>query len=190
VEKPSYPKRVIATALFITVFIELASECLRFVAQQMWLEVKWHNSGVPWDWGKLKIGTIVIGFCIVAIAAAVFFLESKIDLKGRIWLLITALAIVGALEPGQLLKRETLLHEFKSIHTGQDRATVRNTIMEEPWLVEEHNNSPRYPDLDCADNCSMRMTYQLPSLWTVQDFRITFGSDGKVSYVPAPPEGW
>src|SRR5258707_15108219 len=101
----------------------------------MWLEVKWHNSGIPWDWGKVMIGTIGFGVCIGLVAAAVFFLESKTDLRGRIWMLITAITILGAVEPGRLFERETLIHEFKSVHKGQDDATVLKTIKEEPWLV-------------------------------------------------------
>jgi hypothetical protein len=190
VARLSYPKLVIGIALFVTLFIELASEFLRFLVREMWLEVKWHNSGIPWDWGKLMIGTIGFGVCIGLVAAAVFFLESKTDLRGRTWMLITAITILGAVEPGRLFERETLIHEFKSIHKGQDDATVLQTIKEEPWLIEGHNNNPQTPILNCAGDCSMRITYQLPSLWTVQDFTITFSSDHKVSSVSSVPEGW
>lgn len=136
-EKPFYPKRRIGLALLITLSIELASELLRFLVQQMWLETKWRNSGVNWDVGKLEIGLIGAGLCIGVIAAAVSFLEFKMNLRGRIWILITVLLILGALEPGQLLHRATLTHEFKEIHTGQSTAAVLRMIGEEPWLIEE-----------------------------------------------------
>jgi hypothetical protein len=190
VEKTSNPKLVIGIALFVTVFIELASEFLRFLVREMWLEVKWHNIGIPRDWGKLEVGTTLFVLCIGLVAAAVFFLESKTNLKGRIWMLITAITILGAVEPGRLFERKTLIHEFKAIHRGQDDATVLKTIKEEPWLVEVHNDNSQDPIFNCGGDCSMRITYQLPSLWTVQDFTITFGSDHKVSSISSVPEGW
>lgn len=189
-EKSSPSKSWIGLALLVTLLIELASEFLRFLVQQIWLEAKWHNSGVPWDRGELEIAVIGAGLSIGAVAFALSFLESRTDLRGRIWLLVTVLILLGAVEPGQLLHRATLLHEFKEIHTGEDAAAVLRTIDEEPWLIEEHQDHARNADLDCAGDCQMRMTYQLPSLWTMQDFTITFGSDGKVSSVSAVPEGW
>jgi hypothetical protein len=189
-ERSSHSNSGIGLALLVTFLIELASEFLRFLVQQTWLEAKWHHSGVPWDRGKLEIGVIGIGLTIGAVAIAVSFLESKTDLRGRIWILVTVLILLGALEPGQLLHRATLLHEFNEIHTGQTTAAVLRTIDEEPWLIEEHKDNARYPDLDCVGGCQMRMTYQLPSLWTVEDFTITIGSDGKVSSISAVPEGW
>lgn len=188
VGEPSHSKLTLGIALFVTLFIELVSELVRFLTQTMWLEVKWHNVGIPWDWGKLRIGALLIGLSVGVVAAAIAFLEAKIDLTGRIWVLITSLVILGALEPGRLIEREALIQEFRSIHQGQDTATVLRTIKAEPWLVQ----MPERPSLYsvCSDDCSMRLIYELPSLWEEQLFTITFDTEGKVKSVSGLPKAW
>jgi hypothetical protein len=188
VGEPSNSKLKLGIGLFVTLFIELVSELLRFLAQTMWLEVKWHNVGIPWDWEKLRIGALVIALSLGVVAAAIAFLEARIDLTGRIWILVTALVILGALEPGRLIERETLIQEIKSIHQGQDTASVLKTIKAEPWLVQ----MPEPPSVYsvCSDDCSMRLIYELPSLWEEHLLTITFDAQGKVKSVSDLPKGW
>lgn len=139
---------------------------------------------------------LALGLCIVLLGAATLMYERVIKRTKpvvRSLLLVLSLVIVGALEPWGFLTRGAILDAYEKVKVGDSLADVRKRFLASP-LVELHDykhlNSDDSP-IYCAQGCSVRLTYDVPSLWhrpfVYIDFNSESNSEPKVTfknYVP------
>jgi hypothetical protein len=154
--------------------IDAASEAMKFLSEMIWEELKWHKATDTWDLGKIGWGLFFVTVCIGIIGFVTWWLEEEVEFRGRLWLVIVAALILGALRPGRLLEHSLLVAQLHKVQKGQDLYSVRHGIDDAPWL-----------DTIGKGN---QLTYELPSIRHIQIVTITFDSEGKVVNVSEIPE--
>jgi hypothetical protein len=178
-EKRTFLGRAIWLGLPIVVgvLVDGASESLKFVARAV-------SNHIIDRIGFTLADPLVLGLCMLLLGAAILMYEKVIgDTQPlvRSLLLVLSLVIAGALEPwGLLLTRGPILDAYDKVQLGVDSLTdVRRRFPASP-LVELHDYKHLNPEgshIYCAQGCSVRLTYDVPSLWHRPFVYIDFDSD-------------
>lgn len=167
------------------ILVDGASEFLKLVAHGITTQLR---DFIQWRigrWNGLFDAPLALGFCIGLLVLATLLLEKFVD--PRPWvrnaLLVLSLVIVGALEPWTLFHRDQLLHAYEGVYIGESVADVLTAMDGSPATIQPHENGARNP-LDsrvyCEQSCWLRLTYDVPSVWSTQFVEIDFSSDQKV----------
>lgn len=162
----------LAVPIVAGLLVDGASEGLKFVTHGV--------SNHTIDRELTLADPLILVVCIALLVAAILMYERSIEptkRELRILLLVLSLLIAGALEPWEVFfNRKPILNAYDKVCTGVDKACtsvdsltdVRRKFDPASPRVEFHdykNLNPKGSHIYCAQGCSARLTYDVPSLW-------------------------
>jgi hypothetical protein len=161
----------LAVPIVAGILVDGASESLKFVTHGV--------SNQTMDRELTLADPLILVLCIVLLVAAILMYERSIEhtkCEVRILFLVLSLVIVGALEPWAVFfNRKPILDSYDKVCTGVDKCTgvdsltdVQRKFGPASPRVEFHdykNLNPKGSHIYCAQGCSVRLTYDVPSLW-------------------------
>jgi hypothetical protein len=163
------------------ILLDGASELLKLFAHGITTQLKdylqWHIGSLS----DLFVAPVALGFCLVLLVPATWLLERFVD--PRPWvrnvLLVLSLVIVGGLEPWTLFQRNQILHAYNGVYDKEPLADVLQAMDESPLTITPHEDGVRNPPksyIYCEQDCWLRLTYSVPSLWRTGFVEIDFDS--------------
>jgi hypothetical protein len=167
------------------ILVDGASEFLKVVAHGATTEWKDYLQWRLGNWSTLFDVPFALGFCVALLVLATLLLDKSVD--PRPWvrnvLLVLSLVIVGALEPWTLFHRDELLHAYDGVYRGERLAAVLKALDDSRPIIQVHEDGMRNKfnsHVYCEQNCWLRLTYHVPSLWKTSFVEIDFDSDQRV----------
>jgi hypothetical protein len=138
------------------------------------------------DWTEVRDPDtwIALAFCILLVAGLMRFLEVWRWAHPSWWvrtgILLAALIATGIVDPIGSAFREDLLAGFDKAQPGQKMKQVLDRIhYASPSLVVPHEDNGK-DSLGCVGNCWIRLTYEVPAIFSRRWLEIDFGSDEKM----------
>lgn len=127
---------------------------------------------------------IALAVCILLVAGLMRFLEVWKWAHPSWWvrtgILLAALIATGIVDPIGSAFREDLLAGFDKAQPGQKMKQVLDRIhYASPSLVVPHEDNSN-DSLGCVGNCWIRLTYEVPAMFSRRWLDIDFGPDEKM----------